>query len=136
METGEIIDIEFQSTLPMRGVTRQLQIGSVSCEFQSTLPMRGVTGLLSGFLLRFIISIHTPHAGSDKDRKETGTLARVFQSTLPMRGVTVSMMISCPTFAVFQSTLPMRGVTHCNAVLSTIFQFQSTLPMRGVTAIV
>ena len=35
-------------------------------EFQSTLPMRGVTGGCKGNLIVCFISIHTPHAGSDK----------------------------------------------------------------------
>ena len=33
--------------------------------FQSTLPMRGATLARSSLCIYFIISIHTPHAGSD-----------------------------------------------------------------------
>ena len=56
---------KFQSTLPMRGVTQS----QISCkspnEFQSTLPMRGVTNFRLFVIYNPIISIHTPHAGSD-----------------------------------------------------------------------
>ena len=37
---------------------------------------------------QFIISIHTPHAGSDFHRDSAAAPHRLFQSTLPMRGVT------------------------------------------------
>ena len=56
----------FQSTLPMRGVTKVARTAKErEIIFQSTLPMRGVT--LPDDLQRqpHVISIHTPHAGSD-----------------------------------------------------------------------
>ena len=34
--------------------------------FQSTLPMRGATVVLMLFVVSFVISIHAPHAGSDR----------------------------------------------------------------------
>ena len=37
--------------------------------FQSTLPMRGATMLMVGVHVTSMISIHTPHAGSDHVRK-------------------------------------------------------------------
>ncbi len=57
----------FQSTLPMKGVTRpqpQQQIRG-TLKFQSTLPMKGVT---NGRIIQFerrSVSIHTPNEGSD-----------------------------------------------------------------------
>ena len=57
-----------------------------------------------------MISIHTPHAGSD-----------IFVVLVHFRN------------SPFQSTLPMRGATddcHCGAAAG---EFQSTLPMRGAT---
>ena len=59
--------LKFQSTLPMRGATRireHRQNGFIG--FQSTLPMRGATWwevVVGGI---FTISIHAPHAGSDR----------------------------------------------------------------------
>ena len=55
----------FQSTLPMRGATRQASHGGQHGQFQSTLPMRGATERL--------VNIDTNEE---------------FQSTLPMRGAT------------------------------------------------
>ena len=58
-----------------------------------------------------IISIHTPHAGSDKIYLGQDFQNSRFQSTLPMRGVTIGFL-TIPIRSEFQSTLPMRGVTH------------------------
>ena len=79
----------FQSTLPMRGATPpDTAILTQDIQFQSTLPMRGATRFGLYYILSFlnfnphspcgerlckinisrrhtIISIHTPHAGSD-----------------------------------------------------------------------
>ena len=60
--------IEFQSTLPMRGVTTAVKtLQEYFLLFQSTLPMRGVTTTNFSSHFRDTISIHTPHAGSDVD---------------------------------------------------------------------
>ena len=37
-----------------------------AAKFQSTLPMRGATGALRGHIVMRAISIHAPHAGSDR----------------------------------------------------------------------
>ena len=37
---------------------------------------------------QFMISIHTPHAGSDDKDAQAHMITDVFQSTLPMRGAT------------------------------------------------
>ena len=57
---------EFQSTLPMRGVTCACISNVPTSLFQSTLPMRGVTLVAIQISVQFAISIHTPHAGSDE----------------------------------------------------------------------
>ena len=58
---------KFQSTLLMRGATIP---GGIpvrrTCSFQSTLLMRGATKVHSGRCIRRLISIHAPHARSDK----------------------------------------------------------------------
>ena len=58
-------DMQFQSTLPLRGATYSYWISPSVQIFQSTLPLRGAT-----FSMRLVqhivsISIHTPLAGSD-----------------------------------------------------------------------
>ena len=50
--------------------------------------MRGVTILYDNLTVIINISIHTPHAGSDKWGTDTTRALQKFQSTLPMRGVT------------------------------------------------
>ena len=123
--------------------------------FQSTLPMRGATlSCVKGYT-KTVISIHTPHAGSDQ-YVALFSAALLFQSTLPMRGATFGPFNAASCSSVFQSTLPMRGATYswmiywnlpknfnphspcgerhqCKTCLHLIYLFQSTLPMRGAT---
>ena len=56
--------------------------------FQSTLPMRGATAMVLNQRVIAMISIHTPHAGSDHLRHLQQHRQHKFQSTLPMRGAT------------------------------------------------
>ena len=57
--------------------------------FQSTLPLRGVTRRVSPDGHTALISIHTPLAGSDLLSVVCVTSDVIFQSTLPLRGVTL-----------------------------------------------
>ena len=60
-------------------------------QFQSTLPLRGAT--IGGFQ-HFVpaeISIHTPLAGSDEGLDTGKCTVLTFQSTLPLRGATAEM---------------------------------------------
>ena len=59
---------EFQSTLPMRGATLPSVLDIEALIFQSTLPMRGATSAISRATELNRISIHAPHAGSDRRR--------------------------------------------------------------------
>ena len=53
----------------MRGVTIPAgATAQVFVQFQSTLPMRGVTIESNEAQARYEISIHTPHAGSDQTK--------------------------------------------------------------------
>ena len=122
--------------------------------FQSTLPMRGATEIYRKLRPGEPISIHAPHAGSDRYPPTAGTIASIFQSTLPMRGATQHSVHLSLSFLIsihaphagsdvpyplhdglqgFQSTLPMRGATCRLPAFSSIPIFQSTLPMRGAT---
>ncbi len=73
--------------------------------------MRGATRTSGGNSLFFMISIHTPHAGSDDGDGEGYIVGKVFQSTLPMRGATGTFRNYRRNSKEFQSTLPMRGAT-------------------------
>jgi len=56
----------FQSTLPTRGATRVFREYRAYRVFQSTLPTRGATPGRCGTMEVSNISIHAPHAGSDR----------------------------------------------------------------------
>ena len=102
----------FQSTLPMRGATmlwHALQRGTV---FQSTLPMRGATGILLWGWLPPIISIHAPHAGSDRRQTTMSSSVIRFQSTLPMRGATRLPGGKTPSLAYFNPRSPCGERLH------------------------
>ena len=58
--------LKFQSTLLMRGATQTYHQQSIPCQFQSTLLMRGATIAQAGVYERLEISIHAPHARSDR----------------------------------------------------------------------
>ncbi len=60
--------LEFQSTLPAWGATFPV-FGRADAAylFQSTLPAWGATYFFLYFLFQFIISIHAPRMGSDKE---------------------------------------------------------------------
>ena len=78
----------FQSTLLMRGATRQsLVVYRGALLFQSTLLMRGATLLQVDGGTKDKISIHAPHARSD-EKAGYGQEFIIFQSTLLMRGAT------------------------------------------------
>ena len=55
----------------------------VPSEFQSTLPMRGATFLLQDKEIMTIISIHTPHAGSDHYLHHTSSSSLNFNPHSP-----------------------------------------------------
>ena len=57
--------------------------------FQSTLLMRGATEELEKAEKLLNISIHAPHARSDRHRRAKKRFPILFQSTLLMRGATV-----------------------------------------------
>ena len=78
--------------------------------FQSTLPMRGETHEIDACVAKINISIHSPHAGRDAIIVYRIDELEKFQSTLPMRGETMLLNLVM-SFRKFQSTLPMRGET-------------------------
>ena len=117
--------------------------------------MRGATRGEAWGLDSCAISIHAPHAGSDKHghtwfrklydfnpRSPCGERLLIigyrhvthnFNPRSPC-GERHSAFLRASFTSSFQSTLPMRGATHCKTVSTRFFLFQSTLPMRGATA--
>ena len=142
----------------MRGATPRSHSGAASCgEFQSTLLMRGATKQYGIKVMYYDISIHAPHARSDYCNVKHRFMHLAFQSTLLMRGATARQE-SLQRARGFQSTLLMRGATYLRrrwcanveisihapharsdgtgkTMLVAIIAFQSTLLMRGATLI-
>ena len=95
-----------------------IYLSRLRAKFQSTLPMRGATVFSTFRIMPYIISIHTPHAGSDDTLHLSFFPLTKFQSTLPMRGATFRFLPNS-LFLQFQSTLPMRGATTLSQMLSS-----------------
>ena len=151
----------------------------MAMRFQSTLPARGATFQINEDARHNGISIHAPRKGSDPTRQRgqndtchfnprspqgerrpcccpNSPSIREFQSTLPARGATLTSWITwtwkrisihaprkgsdpcccpnSPSIREFQSTLPARGATKLQACICILYKFQSTLPARGATA--
>ena len=120
--------------------------------------MRGATGGDKQLFQKMLISIHTPHAGSDVLGLRAGMMILIFQSTLPMRGATSLLYAQALVYANFNPHSPcgerlterLQGIffyiisihtPHAGSDLSGSIssanwtKFQSTLPMRGATEI-
>ena len=97
--------------------------------------MRGATGNSRGVQSGACpISIHTPHAGSDRHWKTTNSTWNRFQSTLPMRGATFIKSPEYSEVTNFNPHSPCGERPFGPYIFSVIHQiFQSTLPMRGAT---
>ncbi len=81
------VTLRFQSTLLMRGATVSAFSSFRASIFQSTLLMRGATVPSRHRPTCRRISIHAPHARSDR-QTATACYVVTFQSTLLMRGAT------------------------------------------------
>ena len=128
--TGDIK--KFQSTLLMRGATGDADAASAAIIFQSTLLMRGATDAAGWCDDWAHISIHAPHARSDKPKPPPRAPPRHFnpRSSCEER---LHFYLFVILYIIFQSTLLMRGATSPKAPGSIVSSFQSTLLMRGAT---
>ena len=99
-------------------------------QFQSTLPLRGATSEAVRYELAKLISLHTPLAGSDSANTPPKPEKDTFQSTLPLRGATYSYWIS-PSVQIFQSTLPLRGATFSMRLVQHIVSISIHTPLAG-----
>ena len=84
----------------MRGATGDHETAVWGTEFQSTLLMRGATARRHGKCLLETISIHAPHARSDKNRNGAIGKVNLFQSTLLMRGATSYIGDACQALCI------------------------------------
>ena len=60
----------FQPTLPVRGVTRDVESGQHTVQISTHTPRAGSDEFVSEVLDNFSISTHTPRAGSDSERQQ------------------------------------------------------------------
>ena len=80
-----------------------------------------------------VISIHTPLAGSDQMARRSPSHQSHFNPHSPCGERPVMDMSDSTDKFKFQSTLPLRGATNAVSAFDTAKQFQSTLPLRGAT---
>ena len=94
----------------MRGETKPQKFITGYVKFQSTLPMRGETEDFRNLNRAVYISIHSPHAGRDGNRKARYEPSWHFNPLSPC-GERPLLPRSMAVCSIFQSTLPMRGET-------------------------
>ena len=154
MLEGLLFTCQFQSTLPARGATSSITVHLKPSRFQSTLPARGATENLLHTVRDYIISIHAPRTGSDRESPAHGAGLHYFNPRSPHgerhaphqrrpsafdfnprspHGERRRVAAARTAAHIFQSTLPARGATSAICFLPAGNLFQSTLPARGAT---
>ena len=100
-------------------------------EFQSTLPMRGVTSFIPEMSAIRLISIHTPHAGSDETYHVTFHIIIIISIHTPHAGSDCFPPALLYICSLFQSTLPMRGVTDFTHIFILCHKISIHTPHAG-----
>ena len=101
-------------------------------QFQSTLPVRGATGGGGHCVPWPFISIHAPRTGSDSGISDGAPCDSHFNPRSPY-GERPVLLENIRSVFIFQSTLPVRGATIRSLLCFADMLFQSTLPVRGAT---
>ena len=123
----------FQSTLPMRGATRQVQTsGHLQFYFNPRSPCGERQVKRWCFSMGGSISIHAPHAGSDDVLLKSGGTVTDFNPRSPCgeRLMVICMVLSPLYFNPRSPCGERRRFRGCHRLRPG---FQSTLPMRGAT---
>ena len=107
-------------------------LGDLIVEFQSTLPARGATKQTSSAISRRKISIHAPRTGSDFVRREDACSTSDFNPRSP-HGERPSRQQSTPAASNFNPRSPHGERRHPTHRRPEYRPFQSTLPARGAT---
>ena len=150
---GADISSLFQSTLPMRGATRQVQTsGHLQFYFNPRSPCGERQVKRWCFSMGGSISIHAPHAGSDyhsfhqramywnfNPRSPCGERpgnpvwlsAAMISIHAPHAGSDTSFSKTNTFVGGFQSTLPMRGATSKTSGLCGLFAISIHAPHAG-----
>ena len=104
----------------------------MSAIFQSTLPLRGVTRRrVQRAVGRVRISIHTPLAGSDDTRRSVGEIPVQISIHTPLAGSDGLYETEGDIILKFQSTLPLRGVTVVSRGLAGAVGISIHTPLAG-----
>ena len=107
-ETGEVCDILFQSTHPLRGATMSACVNSLIQAFQSTHPLRGATRTPPSRTHRTAdFNPRTP-CGVRQNMAECTIADLQCQSTHPLRGAT-STLSSAPACESISIHAPLAG---------------------------
>ena len=103
-------DMQFQSTLPLRGATSEAVRYELAKLISIHTPLAGSDVVDVRHVYPVLISIHTPLAGSDFSRRSYNSNSFYFNPHSPCGERLLRMMFS-NWLLVFQSTLPLRGAT-------------------------
>ena len=125
----------FQSTLLMRGATRQWRFRiTIAQLFQSTLLMRGATGRYRKYLQQRHISIHAPHARSDHPQGASD--CRLMPDFNPRSSCEERQRPHRLSWPIYCNFNPRSSCEERPGRLFSVVEecvFQSTLLMRGAT---
>ena len=124
---------KFQSTLPGRERRLTVKCSTTSTHFNPHSPCGERLEAIRARYMPEIISIHTPHAGSDSPARVVESPGSYFNPHSPCGERPLVIVIDRLSLE-FQSTLPMRGATAGTLDEWAAKVFQSTLPMRGATS--
>ena len=102
--------------------------------FQSTLPMRGATPTVELKGGDFMISIHAPHAGSDRPIPG-GNVHQRISIHAPHAGSDLCMYAQNAGDPYFNPRSPCGERLYAYVLSYSHREFQSTLPMRGATPV-
>ena len=154
LEYRRIHGPQFQSTLPMRGATHHPRSPGGPGNFNPRSPCGERQRIRMVQAAALAISIHAPHAGSDRRLMTMATTKGDFNPRSPCGerhkmegenkdatnfnprspcGERLAQTCTARGLPRFQSTLPMRGATSALFGIPLAMLFQSTLPMRGAT---
>ena len=126
-------DMQFQSTLPLRGATSEAVRYELAKLISIHTPLAGSDAQLGGHIVgHYEISIHTPLAGSDILVLDFAVRADISIHT-PLAGSDL-LHAPCPAHRkYFNPHSPCGERRYGKAVEQTVWEFQSTLPLRGAT---
>ena len=123
---------DFNPRAPCGARQPQFREVKLDLEFQSTRPLRGATQILCPVSPPRSISIHAPLAGRDWVCRCWWCWGRKrFQSTRPLRGATEKYLKNHREEAKFQSTRPLRGATKLSTSNFSIIRISIHAPLAG-----